>query len=205
MAYLSLPHLVVKRKTGSEPFRDADHTLGFDLLSFWQWFASDLASNALRGCLAEFLVAQALGIAGGVRRQWEAYDLCTNGGLTIEVKSAAFLQTWGQNEPSRISFDIAPKRYWDPTTNELTDEKRRQADVYVFALLAHRDKPTLDPMDLSQWEFYVLPRSILDAELPGQKGLSLVALQKLKPVRCSFGELAQAVEGVAKTPPIQHG
>ena len=54
MAEVLLPPLVVTRKTGSEAFQLGSTALGFDLLSFWQWSASDLVSNALRGRLAEF-------------------------------------------------------------------------------------------------------------------------------------------------------
>src|SRR4051794_38674696 len=100
-----LPPLVAGRKTGRELFHDGAAPLGFDVLTFWQWSASDLVSNALRGRLAEFLVGQALGIANGVRAEWDAYDLCMPSGLTIEVKSAAYLQAWAQKSLSAISFD----------------------------------------------------------------------------------------------------
>src|SRR5829696_10292349 len=113
MVDVLLPPLVVTRKTGCEAFRDGSAALGFDLLNFWQWSASDLMSHALRGRLAEFLVAQALGIADGVRAEWDAYDLRSPAGATIEVKSAAYLQTWAQKTLSVISFDIAPTRFWD--------------------------------------------------------------------------------------------
>jgi len=201
MAEVLLPPLVVSRKTGAEPFRAGNAVLGFDLLSFWQWSASDLVSNALRGRLAEFLIAQALGIANGVRAEWDAYDLRTRQGHTLEVKSAAFLQTWAQKALSAITFDIAPTRFWEPATNELATEARRQADLYVFALLAHRDKPTLDAMDLTQWEFYLLPTAVLDGRLPKQKQLSLSALLRLDPVRCSFGDLGPSIERVAEALP----
>jgi hypothetical protein len=61
--------ILVSRKTGGERFRCGSEPLPFDLLSFWQWSASDLTSNALRGRVAEFLVAQALGVADGVRAE----------------------------------------------------------------------------------------------------------------------------------------
>ena len=197
MAEVLLPPLAVVRKTGTEPFRIGTAVTGFDLLSFWQWSASDLVSNALRGRLAEFLVAQALGIADGVRAEWDAYDLRTPRGLTLEVKSAAYLQTWAQKALSAISFDIAPTRFWEAATNVSATEARRQADLYVFALLAHQDKPTLDAMDLAQWEFYLLPTATLNARLPTQKQLSLAALLRLGPVRCAFGELGSSIERVA--------
>ena len=40
--------------------------------------------------------------------------------------------------------------------------KRRQAEVYVFALLAHQHGATLDPLDVAQWEFFVVPTVTLD-------------------------------------------
>jgi hypothetical protein len=193
-----LPRLTVARKVGSEPFRAGSVPLDFNLLSFWRWSASDLVSNALRGCLAEFLVAQAVGIADGVRVEWSAYDLCTTKGLKTEVKSAAYVQSWAQKSLSKISFDIKSTCSWDPETTEQAAEKRRQADLYVFALLSHSDKLTLDPMDVSQWEFFLLPRTMLDTRLPTQKWLSLSRLLKLKPVRCLFAELSETIERVGQ-------
>ena len=111
------PQLLASRKTGLEHFRSGREPLPFDLLGFWQWSASDLASNALRGRLAEFLVAQALGVSHGVRAEWDAYDLRSQDGITVEVKSAAYFQTWAQSAPSKIGFDIAPTRAWNSTTN----------------------------------------------------------------------------------------
>jgi hypothetical protein len=195
------PRLCVSRKTGGERFRCGLEPLPFDLLSFWQWSASDLASNALRGRVAEFLVAQALGVADGVRAEWDAYDLRSRAGATIEVKSAAYLQTWAQKVQSAITFDIAPTRFWDAATNVMTVEVRRQADLYVFALLAHQDKATLDPMDVSQWVFFVLPTVVLNARLPSQKQLGLAGLRSLRPLECTFGQLRDAVESVAQIGP----
>jgi hypothetical protein len=195
------PQIPVSRKTGGERFRCGPEPLSFDMLSFWQWSTSDLASNALRGRLAEFLVAQALGVADGVRAEWDAYDLRFRSGATIEVKSAAYLQTWAQKAPSVISFDIAPTRSWDGATNVMAAEVRRQADLYVFALLAHQDKATLDPMDVSQWVFFVLPTAVLNARLPSQKQLGLAGLRNLCPIECTFGQLRDAVEAVAQAGP----
>jgi len=43
--------------------------------------------------LAEYLVATVLGLNQGVRNEWDAYDLETEAGLKIEVKSAAYIQS----------------------------------------------------------------------------------------------------------------
>lgn len=197
MTDLAYPRLNVSRKSGAERFRFADASLEFDWLSFWQWSASDLASNALRGRLAEFFVAQALGVADGVRAEWDACDLVTADGLKIEVKSASYLQTWRQSRPSAVSFSIRPTRFWSADTNRFDTECRRQADVYVFALLDHRDKATLEPMDLLQWAFFVLPTYVLNTRFPTQRTLSLSQLRKLQPVSCRFDTLCQAIASVA--------
>ena len=148
----SLDRAPSTRKSGSERFRDGLKELDFDLLSFWQWSASDLVSNATRGIVAEYLVARAISAnAEGVRDEWAAYDLETEDGVKVEVKSAAFLQSWYQVRPSRVSFIVPKARAWDPSTNFLSEKPVRQADVYVFALLAHQDKLTIDPMDVGQW------------------------------------------------------
>ena len=76
-------------------------------------------------------------------------------------------------------------------------EARRQADVYVFALLAHQDKTTLDPMNLAQWEFLVLPTVTLNTQRPLQSRLTLASLLKLSPERCGFADLQSAVERAA--------
>jgi hypothetical protein len=106
-------------------------------------------------------VARALGLDAGVRDEWQAFDLQT-AGKKIEVKSAAYVQSWGQKELSKIVFSTRQTLAWDAKTGAFAKESKRQADIYVFALLAHREKETIDPLNLDQWEFYVLPTSALD-------------------------------------------
>ena len=167
-----------------------------------------MLDNAARGTLAEFLVGRALNHTRTLnytyepRHEWVAIDIRTESGLKVEVKSAAYAQTWAQKAPSKISFDIAPKKQaWhleksDPGTFSTPE---RVADVYVFCLLGRCDDPEPDPMDLNQWKFYVLATKTLDQERPGQKKIALNPLKSL--VRCSTGrcvtpyaELAQVIE-----------
>lgn len=146
------------------------------LLQFWQWSSSDLVSNAMRGVLAEYIVACDLGVADGVRTEWDTYDLRTKSGIKVEVKSAAYCQSWHQTKLSNICFGIAPTRGWDASTNTTATELARQSDVYVFCLLHHRDKATLDPLNLDQWDFYVLPTRTLNERCPTQKSIALASL-----------------------------
>lgn len=190
-----LPALGLHRRRAADPFRAADAVLPFDLGDFWTWAASDLASNALRGSLAEYLVARALGIELTVRAEWNAYDLQVPGGPSLEVKSSAYLQSWPQRDLSRPCFRIAPSVAWsaEDLTYAPPEQRRRQADVYVFALLKHQEKTTLDPMDVSQWSFYVLPSHVLDTRVGTQATISLAALLLLEPIACGFDELPAAV------------
>lgn len=196
----NLGTIVVSRKTGEEQFRAKGKPLDHNLFGFWQWAFSDLASNTIRGVLAEYIVACALGIASDTRREWDAYDLMTKDGVKLEIKSASYLQTWTQSKLSAISFDIAPTKGWNASTNEYSTEIKRQADIYVFCLLRHQDKSTLDPLDLGHWTFYLLPTSVLDANMPNQKRISLSTLLKLNPLQASFGEIAVAIKKIGTAP-----
>ena len=191
--------LDVIRRSGAEKFRAGADELGFDLLSFWQWSCSDLLSNAARGVVAEFLVARALGIAAdGVRHEWAAYDLETKEGVMVEVKSAAYLQRWHQDQLSRISFVVPKTRAWDPHTNRLSEEVARQAQVYVFALLAHQDKATVDPLDLNQWIFYVLPTAALNNRTRSQHSITLRTLHEISGGPVVYGDLRATVMQAAQ-------
>jgi len=171
--------------------------IGFDLLSFWRWSASDLVSNVYRGVLAEYLVATALGIADGVRTEWDACDLRTESGLLVEVKSAAYLQSWKQQALSPVSFDIGLKKGWDAATNTYAPAPCRAATVYVFALLAHRDKPTLDPLDVTQWEFYAVSTKKLEAAFGNQARIALNALRRISPRPEPYEALAASIRRAA--------
>jgi len=183
-------------KTGREKFHaDKTPVEGFTLQDFWAWSASDLVSNATRGRLAEFIVAKAIGIpTDGVRAEWEAYDLMSLDGKRIEVKSAAYVQSWHQEKLSSIIFSTAKTRYWDAKTNKMEKEAKRQADVYVFAMLAHKDKPTIDPLNVSQWKFYVVSTTQLDAYKRSDVSITLKSLQDLSGGAVDYFRLKNQIE-----------
>ena len=198
----TLPALKIEKKSGEECFRENGQDCDFDLLDFWQWSMSDLVNNATRGVLAEYIVARALGISTNKTRDfWAPYDLVIPEGdkVRIEVKSSSYVQCWAQSALSRISFDIKPSHAWDYKTGGWDEEYKRQADVYVFALLAHRNKPTIDPMNLDQWKFYVLTTAALNQHFGDQKTLTLGGLERhTSPV--DFRALKTAVSQAMATP-----
>ena len=103
-----LKEIEITKLSGEEKFRDGSNNLDFNLLSFWLWSSSDVVSNATRGILAEYMVGKALGCIKeeDIRDEWGAYDLATQAGGRIEVKSAAYVQSWQQSRLSKISFNV---------------------------------------------------------------------------------------------------
>ncbi len=190
----SIPKLSVSRKTGRERFHASGSARPFCLEDFWQWASSDLVSNATRGILAEYIVARAVGASlGGVRDEWAAYALETPAGIKIKVKSAAYVQSWYQAQPSAVQFSIKKTLSWDAETNTFGATPARAADVYVFAVLDHQDFRTIDPLDLDQWRFYAVATATLEAWGEDRKSITLSALRKLaSPVM--FDALGAAVQ-----------
>lgn len=135
-----LDELKIKRKTGKEKFTFNGKLIeNATITDFWKWHCSDLINNALRGNLAEYIVAMSLGQKEDVQIGWAAWDL-TYKGIKIEVKSSAYIQSWFQKKFSSITFGIGKSRTWNKKTNQYDDVLKRQADIYVFAILIIRIK-----------------------------------------------------------------
>jgi hypothetical protein len=113
------------------------------------------------------------------RTEWDTVDLVTPTGVKVEVKSSAYVQSWFQKKLSGICFVVPARRGWDATTNEMELTSRRHADVYVFALLAHQDKASVDPLDFAQWKFYVISTATLDARKRSQHSITLTLHSRL--------------------------
>lgn len=169
------PAIEVIRKSGKECFQgmDGEHTLQ----DFWAWAFSDLVSNTERGKLAEYIVATAMGCDGGTSPTWGSFDLLSPEGIKIEVKASAYIQSWEQKGFSRIKFSIAESLYWNGFA--YAKEKKRQADVYVFCVLKHKEQDTINPIDLEQWEFYPVSTDILNEAVKGQKTICLARVTEL--------------------------
>ena len=63
--------------------------------------------------------------------------------------------------------------------NRELDPPERIADVYVFCLLKHKCQNTINPLDVEQWEFFVVPRSKLDSDCGDSKSIGLNSLSQL--------------------------
>lgn len=159
------------------PFHPSANSAPFTVGDFWQWAFSDFKQNNLRGILAEFLVAKALDIPLNVRHTWDDFDLTTTGGLKIEVKAGGYLQSWKQKGLSKIVFGGLRGKVWDHDRCAYVGESTYRADVYIFAVQTAIDHHAYDPLDVHQWEFYVLPKALVAKR--GTKSIALSTVQKL--------------------------
>jgi hypothetical protein len=190
---VNLPEIIAKKKKGTEKFLNENQTLNFELSEFWSWNQSDLIENRTRGILAEFIVKKALGIDSEKRIEWDNFDLISKKGKKLEIKSAAYIQSWEQKKYSEIKFGISPTVGTKDNPN-YDGIKRRWTDFYVFCLLNHKEQKTINPLDLSQWTFYVLETKILNEQKPEQKTIGINSLLELKPIECKFFELKKIIE-----------
>lgn len=179
----------VDRLTGDEPFEGVDATVR----EFWAFAMSDLRMNNVRGYLAEFLVAKAVGAIGS-RVEWDAYDVLTPEGIRVEVKSAGYLQVWAQRRLSRISFGSMKGRTWTPEGGE-SPEATLNADVYVFAIQTATRHDDYDALDVGQWDFYVVGRRAIEST--GYGSIGLPTLRTLTDGAVDYAHLGAAIRTVA--------
>lgn len=150
---------------------------GTTIADFWAWAYSDILTNTTRGMFAEFLVGAALGVIEYTRPSgWEDFDLSYHD-WKIEVKASAYLQSWHQEAPSTIRFDIGERGSWNADTNTWISEQKRSADCYVFCLYFEQNRSVANVLDTSQWEFYILSTKRINAEFGNQKSVGLRRIQ----------------------------
>lgn len=162
------------------------------LLDFWKWGFSDILTNSLRGIFAEFLVGAAIGALNQSRIEWDAFDLQYKD-KKVEVKSAAYIQSWYNGTPSKISFNIGHKKEYNYETNTYSQDAARNADIYVFCLLKEKNPDLVDPLDTSQWEFYIVLTKTLNSQFPNQKTIALSSLKKVT-APILYGDLRSAFD-----------
>lgn len=166
---------------------------------FWRFALSDLRMNNARGYLAEFLVARALGLADPRRIEWAEYDVLLDD-IRIEVKSSAYLQAWEQRQISRITFSGLKGTPFNTRSGYDPAGKQYNAEVYVFGVQTALTHDAYDPLDATQWEWYVLPRS--DLRQLDQAAISLATLRS-RTARVDLDALKHAVRAAASSDRVQ--
>ena len=193
---MALNPIPIEYTRGEQPFESSKAAVDLSLLDFWAWAYSDVLTNTARGVLAEFIVATALGLDIRVpRSDWDKFDLSYMG-HGVEVKSASYHQRWFQKKMSIISFGTPKRRAWDANTNRLDEEARRQSDIYVLALLAEKDRSEVNPLNLDQWNFWVVETTFFDERKRSQHSISYNSLIKERGEPIGYHEIKPSVDDV---------
>ena len=174
-------------------FISSGSAVGFGAVDFWEWHCENCLDGSIRGSLAEFLIAKALGLEQ-TRNSWAAYDIDYHG-YHIEVKSTSLFTSKHRKSVrdyvgnQRLVFSIEPKHV-HISGSEWTSRKRN-CDLYIFCLLSSPDAALLDA-----WTFYVVPTSFLDEHFPDNKTISISSLEKAGFEACPYSALLSRVDEI---------
>lgn len=93
----------------------------------------------------------------------------------------------------RIRLGICPTHTWDSEENICAGSLQRQADVYVFCVVKHKEQETLNLLDVDQWEYYTLSTEVLSRGANNQKTISLHHIISLGASKNNFAGLNKAI------------
>ena len=182
---------------GSEKFEFDGKNLDYDMLDFWRFHYSNIYD--IQGRIAEFIVCKALDIHESQNDQyWTLWDL-TYRGLKIEVKETSYYHSF--NKEGKISkhrsFGITKANgAYDPE-NSGNSELRRQNDVYVFCLNTGYTKEEAYPLNLNNWEFYIVPTTVIDEKCGNNKTISLNRIKKLGYTATPYDKIKDVIDAIA--------
>jgi len=205
---MSFQRIQSKKLSGQERFVSTG-TRQFTVLDFWQYAFSILNDNVLRGRLAEFLVEAALKDIKdiGVRSSWGDWDVDDFDGTKIEVKCAAYIQDWDQNDYSNIVFGRLKGKevYYSNAVKSFKElaALNYKADIYVLALQHHKEHSSFDILDMQQWSFYVLSREAIARITNNGKSVSLAKLMSNGVLPVTFENIQQAIEEIKASPSLE--
>ena len=178
--------------SGKELFTDDGESIGFTVNDFWSFQYSNILHDPDQ--IAEFLVAKALGQDKPFNKDhWTLFDIDYNG-VRIEVKETAFYHPF--NEPGKLSkqraFSIRKTNsdYEDP---DKENRFERQNDIYVFCLLKGENQEEAWPLEVSHWEFFVVPTTVINRECGNQKTVSLSRVQRFTKA-VNYNQLRSAID-----------
>lgn len=188
----------MKKIFENTPFVNGNESLGITMLDFWKYQYSNIYD--MQEYIAEFIVGKALGIDEPMNRDgWTLWDIDYQG-KRIEVKQTSYYHSWQEKIANgKISqqrtFSITPAfaRYKDSTTSY-----ERQNDIYVFCLNIGTNEEESYPLDMANWEFYVVPTSVINENCtPAQKSISLGKVRKLAPLT-KYEELKNVIDSICE-------
>ena len=68
----------------------------------------------------------------------------------------------------------------------------------MFCVHKHTEQDTVNPLDISQWDFYLLPTKTLNEKAGIQKTAQLYSLLKMGAEKCEYSRLHQRIVELVK-------
>ena len=189
---------------GDEPFTIGSEPIPTTVKDFWAWSMSRLLADGPRGDLAEFIVNTALGIdTTDAKHGWGECDILY-GGYRIEVKCSSLLQAWDRDTPPRPVFSISKTVNCDIKETESglryigrdNLPPQRRSEIYIFCLFAHTERSSADPLNLSQWQFYVVPTALINERCGNRRSISFPGITNLGVTSCTFNGIKPKVDSI---------
>lgn len=162
--------------SGNERFSLNGSDLGLSVKDYWQFQFSNLIDNL--GYVAEFLVAKALEKGEPDNcNGWSLFDAQYKG-KRIEVKASSYWQSWKKSHAISEQRIYSIRKTHVEYQNSKT-ELARQNDIYIFCIDMGRTEESANPLNLENWQFYVIPTKVIDKNCKDQKTISLNRIRQL--------------------------
>jgi len=181
--------------TGNEKFIVDGKDLEFGILDLWKYKYSNIFN--MQEVIAEFIVEKALGLTKSQNTDyWTLFDILYRN-YRIEVKETGYYHSW--NEDGKISqvrnFGIS-KANSSYEEQETENKFERQNDIYVFCLNTGTTKETSNPMNLNNWEFYIVPTSVINEKCKDGKSIGLNRIKKLGYSALSYSDIKNEINAI---------
>ena len=163
---------------GLEKFTLNNKEVDFGILDFWKSKYSNIYN--MQEVIAEFIVEKALGIGKAQNTDyWTLYDILYRN-YRIEIKESSYYHSWnkGGKVSTQRTFGIT-KANSNYENADLENRFERQNDIYVFCLNTGDTKETSNPMNLDNWEFYVIPTKVINEKCNNNKTINLGKIKKI--------------------------
>lgn len=171
--------------------------LDFGILDLWESKYSNIFN--MQEVIAEYLVEKALGIDKAQNTDyWTLYDILYRN-YRIEIKQTSYYHPW--NEDGKISnirrFGIT-KANSNYEFEDLPNKYARQNDIYIFCLNTGETKETSNPMNIDNWEFYIVPTEIINDICGDNKTIILNKVRDLAK-RVTYDKIKETIDLIIDT------
>ena len=182
--------------SGKEQFTIHGKKTNMSMLEMWRMKYSNIYD--IHDSIAEYIVAKALGKEKLDNTDyWTLYDIDYHG-VRIEIKETAYYHSFneaGAKRSQRRTFDIG-KRY--SKYKDSKSEKKRQNDIYVFCLNTGNEKEDSYPLEMDNWEFYVVPTKLINEKCGDNKTISLGKVKTLTEIT-EYSNLKCKIDKIVNT------